>query len=63
MVTIIFQVSNAAPIIKRLIKIISEFKVKFNYLSDLDGMFYTKPLKDSECKGGNYFFKLLMSCL
>ena len=44
MVTIIFQVSYAAPMIKLLIRVISDLKVNFNYLSDLDEMFHTKQL-------------------
>ena len=56
MVTIISQISNATPIISLLIRvIISDLKVNFNYLWDLDEMFFSKQLKDGECNGDNYF--------
>ena len=55
MVTIIFQNSDAMPMIGLLIRVISDLKVKFNYLSNLDEMFYTKQLKDGECNGDTYF--------
>ena len=55
MVTIIFQISDATPIIRLLIRVISDLKVNFNYLWDLDEMFYTKQLKDCECNGDNCF--------
>ena len=55
MVPIIFQISDATPIISVLIKVIGDLKVNFNYSSDLDEMFYTKQLKDCECNGDNYF--------
>ena len=42
MVTIIFQISDATPIIRLLSRVISDLKVNFNYLWDLDEMFYTK---------------------
>ena len=48
MVTIIFQISDATPIISLLIRVISGFKVNFKYLWDLDEMFFTKQLKDGE---------------
>ena len=52
-VTIIFQISNATPIIRLLIRVISDLKVNFNHLWDLDEMFYTKQLKDGKCNGDN----------
>ena len=55
MVTIIFQISDATPIIRLLIRVISDLKVTFNYLSDLDEMFYTNQLKDGEYSGDIYF--------
>ena len=55
MVTIIFQISDATPIIRLLIRVISELKVNFNYLWDLDEIFYTKQLKDGEFNGDIYF--------
>ena len=54
-VTFIFQISYATPIIRLLIRVISALKVNFNYLWDLDEMFYTKQLKDGEYNGDNYF--------
>ena len=56
MVTIIFQSSDATPIISLLIMVISGLKVNFNYLWDLDEMFYTNQLKNGECNGDNYKF-------
>ena len=40
MVTIIFQISDATPIIWLLIRVISDLKVTFNNLLDLDEIFY-----------------------
>ena len=51
----LFQISDATSIIRLSIKVISELKVNFNYLPDLDEMFYTKQLKDVECNVDNYF--------
>ena len=55
MVTIIFQISDATPIISPSIRVISDLTVNFNYLWDLDEMFFTKQLKDDEYNGDNYF--------
>ena len=49
-----FKFSDAMPIIRLLIRVIIDLKVNFNYLTDLDEMFYTK-LKDDECNCDNYF--------
>ena len=54
-VTFIFQISYATPVIRPLIMVISDLKINFICLSDLDEMFYTKQLKDCECNGDNYF--------
>ena len=54
MVTFIFQISDATPIIRLLIRVISDLKVNLNYLWDLDEMFYTKEFEDGECNGDNY---------
>ena len=54
MVTI-FQISDVTPIISLLIRVISDLKVNFNYLSYLDEMVFTKHLKDGKCNGDNYF--------
>ena len=50
-----FQISDSTPLIKLLTRVISDLKVNFIYLSDLDEMFYTKQLKHGECNGDNYF--------
>ena len=42
MVTIIFQISDAMPIVRLLIRVINDLKVNFNYLWDLDEMFSAK---------------------
>ena len=55
MVTIIFQISDATPIISPIIRLGSDLKVNFNYWWDLDDLFYTKQLNDGECNGVNYF--------
>ena len=47
MVTIIFQISDAMPIISLLIRV-SGLKVTFKYLWDLNEMFLAKQLKDGE---------------
>ena len=39
MVTIIFQISDATPIIRLLVRLISGLKVNFKYLWDWDEMF------------------------
>ena len=50
-----FQISDAMPIIRPLVRVISDIKVNCNYLSGLDEMVYTKQLKDDECNDDNYF--------
>ena len=45
----------AMPIIRLLIRVNSDLKVNFKYLSDLDEMFYAMQMKDGKCNGGNYF--------
>ena len=49
MVIIIFST------IRLLIRVISDLKVNFNYLWDLDEMFITKQLLDGEYDGYNNF--------
>ena len=61
MVTIIFQISDATPIIRLLIMVISNLKVNLNYLLDLDETFFTKQLKDCECNGDSYFSTIRLS--
>ena len=55
MMTIISQISDATPIIRLLIRVISGVKVNSKYLWYLDEMFFTKQLKDGECNSDNYF--------
>ena len=55
MVWIIFQIFDATPIIGLLVRVISDLKVNFNYLWDLDEIFYTKQLKDGNYSGDNHF--------
>ena len=50
-VTFIFQVSYATPITRLLIRVISNLKVTFSYLSDLDEIVYTNQLKEGEYSG------------
>ena len=58
-VTFIFQISYATPIIKLLIRVISDPKVTYNYLSDLHEILYSIKMKDGEYKDGIYFSNLL----
>ena len=51
MVTIIFQISDATPIISLLIRVISGLKVNFKYLWNLDEMFFTKQSRGGEYNG------------
>ena len=60
MVTIIFQISDAALIISLLIRVISGLKVNFKYLWDFDEMFFTKQLKDGEYNGKVFKSMLLI---
>ena len=55
MMAFLFQVSYATPVIKLLIRVISDLKANFNYSSDLDEMFYPKQLKNGEYNSANYF--------
>ena len=52
---IIFQITYATPIIRLLIRVISDLKINFNYLSDLNEMFLTKQLKSGKYNSDNYF--------
>ena len=42
-------------VIMLLIRVISDIKVNYKYISDLDKMFHTKQLKDGEYNTDNYF--------
>ena len=48
---------NYFSIIRLLIRVVSDLKVNFNYLWDLDEIFITKQLKDGEYDGYNKFLK------
>ena len=50
-----FEISYATPIIRLLIRVISDLKVTYNYLSDLNEILYTNHLKDGEYSGDNNF--------
>ena len=63
MVTIIFQNSYATPLIRLLIRVISDLKVTCNYLSDLNEILYNEQLEDGEYRGDNYFLKFLCHAL
>ena len=47
------------PIIRLLIRVISDRKVTCNYLSDLNKILYNEQLEDGEYRGDNYFSKFL----
>ena len=51
MVIIIFQNSYAMPIIRVLIRVISDLKVTCNYLSDLNEILYIDQLEDGKYCG------------
>ena len=51
----IYRISYASPIIKLLIRIISDLKANYNYLSDLDDMFHAKQLRNGKYNSDNYF--------
>ena len=55
MVTNIFQNYYATPLIRLLVRVISDIKVNYSYVSDLGEMFHTNQLKDGECKGAIVF--------
>ena len=53
--SIFFQIPYATLIIRLLVRVISDLKVNFKYLSDLDELFHTKQFKDGKYNGVNYF--------
>ena len=59
MAAIIFLNFNGTPIIRLLIRIISDIAAYYNYLSDFNEILYSSQLKDGEYNGENYFSKLL----
>ena len=50
---------NTTPIIRLLIKIISDIMANCNYLSDFIEILYSSQLKECEYNGDNYFSKFL----
>ena len=58
-VIFIFQISYAMPIIRVLIRVISDLKVTCNYLLDLNEILYSDQSEDGEYYGDNYFSKFL----
>ena len=59
MAAIIFLNFRATPIIRLLIRIISDIAAYYNYLSDFNEILYSSHLKDGEYNGDNYFSKFL----
>ena len=59
MAAIIFLNFDATPIIRLLIRIISDIAAYYNYLSDFNEILYSSQLKDGEYNGDNYFSKFL----
>ena len=55
MMAFILQISYATLIVKLLIRVISDLKVTYNYLLDLNEILYTNLLKDGEYSGDNNF--------
>ena len=54
-VTCIFQISYATPIIRLLIRVISDLNFNCCYFLDLNK--HTMQLKDGDYSGGNHFSK------
>ena len=59
----IFQINYATPIIRLLIRVISDLKVTCNYLSDLNEILYRDQLEDGKNCGDSYFSKFLCHAL
>ena len=59
MLTFIFEIYYATPIIRLLIRIISDIAANYNFLSDVNEILYRSQLKDGEYNGDNYFSKFL----
>ena len=59
MAAIIFLNFHATPIIRLLIRIISDIAANYNYLLDVNEILYSSQLKDGEYNGDNYFSKFL----
>ena len=53
-IAFIYRISYASPIIELLIRVVSDIKATFNYLSDLDEIFHTKQLKNGKCNSDNF---------
>ena len=63
MTAIIFLNFDAMPIIRLLIRIISDVTANYNYLSDFNEILYSSQLNDGEYNGDNYFAKFLCRTL
>ena len=59
MITFIFQIYYATPIIRLLIRVIIDLKVTCNYLSDLYEILCSNQLEDGDYKDGIYFSNIL----
>ena len=57
MMIFIFQILCARPIIRLLIRVVSDVKVSHKYLSDLNEILYIDQSEDGEYNGDNYFSK------
>ena len=63
MMTFIFQIYYATPIIRLLIRVISVLKVTCNFLSELNEILYSDQSEDGEYNGDNSFSKFLCHAL
>ena len=63
MAAVIFLNFHTTPIIRLLIRIVSDLKVTHNYLSDLNEILYSDQSEDGEYNGDNYFSKFLCHAL
>ena len=59
MAAIIFLDFHATPIIRLLIRIISDIAANFYYLSDVNEILYGSKLKDGKYNGDNCYSKFL----
>ena len=50
---------HATPIIRLLIRIISDIAANYNYLSDFNEISYSNQLKDGKYNGDNYISNFL----
>ena len=59
MAAIFFLNFYATHIIRLLIRMLSDIKANYNYLSDFKEILYSSQLKDGKYNGDNYFSKFL----